>query len=105
MTEHQTDAGACDCTSALGELRSYLDDALAPEEQRVIAAHLESCPECHHTLAFQSTLRAVITRSVTVETLPEGLIERLRSCFAVEQSEEGPLAVDARRPDPDSRGS
>ncbi len=39
------------CEQVKELLSPYLDDALAPEERRTVAAHLEHCPECNRMLA------------------------------------------------------
>jgi anti-sigma factor RsiW len=39
------------CEQVKESLSAYLDDALAPEEKRTIATHLETCSECNAMLA------------------------------------------------------
>src|SRR6185436_15301854 len=39
------------CHDARERLSAYLDDALAPDERRDVAAHLEGCAECRRELA------------------------------------------------------
>ena len=49
------------CEQVKELLSAYLDDALAPEEKRTIATHLETCSECNAMLAdfrrFDTLLR------------------------------------------------
>lgn len=70
-------SGRCSCGDALRGAHLFLDEALEPESRAVIEAHLADCPECNHTVAFQTTLRATIARAVTSEPLPEDLVRRL----------------------------
>ena len=64
------------CHDAREQLSAYLDDALAPEERREVAAHLEGCAECRRELA---RLEATVTLLRRVEPVraPVGFVDRV----------------------------
>jgi hypothetical protein len=64
------------CRDARERLSAYLDDALAPEERREVAAHLEGCPECRRELArLESTV--ALLRRVEPARAPVGFVDRV----------------------------
>ncbi len=50
------------CEQVKELLSAYLDNALAPEERRSVATHLEACPECSEMLADFRRFDALLSR-------------------------------------------
>lgn len=64
------------CHDAREHLSAYLDDALAPEERREIAAHLDGCAECRRELARLEGTVALLRR-VEPARAPVGFVDRV----------------------------
>ena len=64
------------CHDAREQLSAYLDDGLAPEERREIAAHLEGCAECRRELARLEGTVALLRR-VEPARAPVGFVDRV----------------------------
>jgi anti-sigma factor RsiW len=64
------------CHDARERLSAYLDDALAPDERRDVAAHLEGCAECRRELARLDATVALLRR-VEPARAPVGFVDRV----------------------------
>lgn len=69
------------CRRALEKLYAYLDaelDAVSVEE---ITAHLEDCPPCGRSFAFERRLQLVVKSGLKEEDVPAVVIDRLRAAI------------------------
>jgi hypothetical protein len=64
------------CRDARESLSAYLDEALAPDERREVAAHLEGCPDCRRELARLEQTVALLRR-VEPARAPVGFVDRV----------------------------
>ena len=64
------------CADARESLSAYLDDALAPDERRQVAAHLEGCADCRRELARLEQTVALLHR-VEPARAPVGFVDRV----------------------------
>ncbi len=64
------------CHDARERLSAYLDDALAPDERRDVAAHLGGCAECRRELAGLEHTVALLHRIQSVHA-PVGFVDRV----------------------------
>jgi hypothetical protein len=64
------------CHDARESLSAYLDEALAPDERRQVAAHLEGCPDCRRELARLEQTVALLHR-VEPARAPVGFVDRV----------------------------
>ena len=64
------------CHDARESLSAYLDEALAPDERREVAAHLEACPDCRRELARLEQTVALLHR-VEPARAPVGFVDRV----------------------------
>jgi hypothetical protein len=64
------------CDDAHESLSAYLDEALAPDERRQVAAHLEGCPDCRGELARLEQTVALLHR-VEPARAPVGFVDRV----------------------------
>lgn len=64
------------CHDARESLSAFLDEALEPDEQRQVAAHLEGCPECRRELARLEQTVALLRR-VEPARAPAGFVDRV----------------------------
>lgn len=73
-----------DCQETLQELERFLDSELPPERSGQILAHLKVCTDCQGAFEFHAELRIAIREKATKDDLPDGFLERLKSCFGDE---------------------
>ena len=64
------------CHDARESLSAFLDEALAPDERRQVAAHLEGCPDCRRELARLEQTVALLRR-VEPARAPVGFVDRV----------------------------
>ena len=64
------------CHDARESLSAFLDEALAPDERRQVAAHLEGCPDCRRELARLEQTVALLRR-VEPTRAPVGFVDRV----------------------------
>ena len=64
------------CHDARESLSAYLDEALAPEERREVAAHLETCADCRRELA-RLVQTVALLRRVEPARAPVGFVDRV----------------------------
>jgi hypothetical protein len=64
------------CHDTRESLSAFLDEALAPEERREVAAHLESCADCRRELARLEQTVALLRR-VEPARAPVGFVDRV----------------------------
>ena len=64
------------CHDARESLSAFLDEALAPDERREVAAHLEGCPDCRRELARLEQTVALLRRVEPVRA-PVGFVDRV----------------------------
>ena len=64
------------CHDARQSLSAFLDEALAPDERRQVAAHLEGCPDCRRELARLEQTVALLRR-VEPTRAPVGFVDRV----------------------------
>ena len=64
------------CHDAHESLSAFLDEALAPDERRRVAAHLEGCPDCRRELARLEQTVALLRR-VEPTRAPVGFVDRV----------------------------
>ena len=64
------------CHDARESLSAFLDEALAPDERREVAAHLEGCPDCRRELARLEQTVALLRR-VEPARAPVGFVDRV----------------------------
>jgi hypothetical protein len=62
------------CHDARESLSAFLDEALAPDERRQVAAHLEGCPDCRRELARLEQTVALLRR-VEPARAPVGFVD------------------------------
>jgi mycothiol system anti-sigma-R factor len=70
-----------DCDEILREIYPYLDGALTDEARVEIAHHLDECLDCLGVYDFHAELRTVIARKCREQSLPSGLLERVKRCL------------------------
>jgi mycothiol system anti-sigma-R factor len=70
-----------DCNETLRELYTYLDGELSPSEHRSIQHHLDGCMDCLQAFDFHAELRTVISERCRHDDVPDGLLDKIRSCF------------------------
>jgi hypothetical protein len=64
------------CHDARESLSAFLDEALAPDGRREVAAHLEGCPDCRRELARLEQTVALLRR-VEPARAPVGFVDRV----------------------------
>lgn len=67
-----------DCDQVIAEVWTLLDGECTPDTQQKLQQHLQQCPECLRHYGIEQRLKALIARKCGVETVPEGLRERVR---------------------------
>lgn len=70
-----------DCQETLKEIDRFLDAELTPAEKEDIMSHLSTCVDCQGTFEFHAEFRAVVKKKALADELPEGFLDRLKSCF------------------------
>lgn len=73
-----------DCQETLQELERFLDSELPPGRSEKILSHLKVCSDCQGAFEFHAELRIAIRTKATSDELPEGFLDRLKSCFGDE---------------------
>ena len=66
-----------DCQALLTRIYEFLDNEIEEGECAALEAHIDACPECFHHVEFERAVKDVVRRKCS-ETLPDGLLERLR---------------------------
>jgi hypothetical protein len=61
------------CEDVLTRLWEYLDEELAPEEARPLAAHLRGCADCHVAFCCDRAFLDLIARQRSRIKVPAGL--------------------------------
>jgi len=64
------------CTDAVRQLWDYLDNAVSPEDQKLVERHLSFCRACCGELEFAKELRTLLAARGAVE-LPADVRSRL----------------------------
>jgi mycothiol system anti-sigma-R factor len=75
-----------DCEEILRELYPYLDGELSESARLEIQGHLDDCLDCLHVYDFQEELRQVIARKCREQTVPPGLMEKVRGCLGLDEA-------------------
>ena len=70
-----------DCNDTIRELHAVLDDELSPEARVHIGAHLDGCTDCLQAFDFEAEVKAAVRRKASEDTIPAGLLDRIRQCF------------------------
>jgi mycothiol system anti-sigma-R factor len=70
-----------DCEETLHELYAYLDGELEPHTRSVVQRHLDGCTDCLQAFEFHYELRGVIASKCHSDRVPDGLRDRILSCF------------------------
>ena len=76
-----------DCNETLRELERYLDGELGGPTRQAIQNHLDGCLDCLSAFDFHAELRIVIQRKCHQDELPAGLLEKIESCFGLDDLE------------------
>ena len=85
-----TSTPMADCEEVLRELYGFLDGELTPEAKKAIGRHLDECLDCLHVYDFHAELRIIIARKCREQSMPPGLLARVKDCLGMEAS--GPPA-------------
>jgi mycothiol system anti-sigma-R factor len=73
-----------DCEEILRDLYPYLDGELSESARAEIQGHLDDCLDCLHVYDFQAELRLVIAKKCKEQTVPPGLLARVRECLGLD---------------------
>lgn len=68
-----------DCRQVLTRLYLYLDGEIGESEVTSFEGHLHKCLPCHQHADLERDFKEIIRRKCSEETLPDGLIERVRA--------------------------
>ncbi|MEX1047377.1 MAG: mycothiol system anti-sigma-R factor [Actinomycetota bacterium] len=68
-----------ECEEILSEIEVYLDGELASARCGEIEQHLADCGPCVDRADFRRRLRDLIARRCGPETVPEGILERIKA--------------------------
>jgi mycothiol system anti-sigma-R factor len=73
-----------DCEQILREIYPYLDAELSAETRAEIQGHLDDCLDCLHVYDFHAELRMVIAAKCREQTVPPGLLAKVRDCLGMD---------------------
>jgi mycothiol system anti-sigma-R factor len=73
-----------DCQQTISDLELFLDGELPPERRQHVLDHIDACMECFHTYDLQAELKQIIAAKCANETLPAGLLDRIRQSLSNE---------------------
>lgn len=73
-----------DCQETLKELERFLDSELPEGKAAQVIEHLKVCVDCQGAFEFHAELRQAIKRKAQQDELPDGFLDRLKSCFGDE---------------------
>ena len=62
-----------------------------------IQGHLDDCLDCLHVYDFQAELRVVIAKKCREQTVPPGLLDRVKDCLGMTGAADAPGEPDAAR--------
>ena len=79
-----------DCEEILREIYPYLDASLSEASRAEIQQHLDDCLDCLHVYDFHAELRQVIARKCREQTVPPGLLMRVRDCLGMDPASSPP---------------
>ena len=79
-----------DCEEILREVYPYLDASLSEAARAEIQHHLDDCLGCLHVFDFHAELQAIIAKKCREQSMPPGLLARVRDCLGVEQASSPP---------------
>ena len=82
-----------DCERVLRQIELYLDGELVGVERVEIERHLEGCDPCSGHSAFQQRLKEMLRAKCGCDSVPDALVERIRSLTVqIHRSGEPPSA-------------
>ena len=73
-----------DCEQILREVYPYLDAALSDAAREEIQLHLDECLDCLHVYDFHAELRLIIAKKCREQTVPPGLLAKVKDCLGME---------------------
>ena len=73
-----------DCEQILREIYPYLDAELTDDVRAEIQGHLDDCLDCLHVYDFHAELRMVIAAKCREQTVPPGLLAKVRDCLGMD---------------------
>lgn len=74
----QSEIRMIDCQESERRLHRYLDRELSEVEAAEVQQHLEACENCRARFHFESSLRQLVRRAASDESVPVGLTDRIR---------------------------
>ena len=80
-----TNTAMDDCEQILREVYPYLDAALSDAAREEIQLHLDECLDCLHVYDFHAELRLIIAKKCREQSVPPGLLSRVKDCLGMEQ--------------------
>lgn len=81
-----------DCEEILREVYPYLDASLSESARVEIQHHLDECLDCLHVYDFHAELRMIIAMKCREQSVPPGLLARVKDCLGMEASGPPPSA-------------
>ena len=81
-----------DCVEAVHLLYHYLDGELTAERRVLIQSHLDECLDCLHVYDFHAELRIIIAKKCREQSVPPGLLARVKDCLGMEAAGPPPSA-------------
>ena len=75
-----------DCEEILREVYPYLDASLSESAKAEIQHHLDDCLGCLHVFDFHAELQAIIAKKCREQSMPPGLLARVKECLGMEES-------------------
>ena len=82
-----------DCEHVLRQIELYLDGELVGVERVEIERHLEGCNPCSGHSEFQSRLKEMLRAKSGCDSVPDTLVERIRSVTVQIHHHEAPPSV------------
>lgn len=71
--DHDPEASAVDCSSALLRVFEYLDGEMGEQERAAIHTHLMECVDCLKQYRLDEMVKIVVRRSMVCESAPTHL--------------------------------
>ena len=81
-----------DCSEVLERVFFFIDNELPTADSSEIQHHLDECLDCLHVYDFHAELRIIIAKKCREQSVPPGLLARVKDCLGMEASGPPPSA-------------
>ena len=81
-----------DCNETLKELERFLDGEVPGQTRESIQNHLDGCLDCLSAYDFHAELRLIIAKKCREQSVPPGLLAKVKDCLGMEASGPAPSA-------------